>query len=226
MTAYATRHDLYTYGMPRGMLGMSGQLAESALASTDTITLNGHGFVTGDAIIFRAAEGGVLPAPLAYGPTYYVIYVNDAQFQVSATPTGSAINLTTDGVNVLVAIALPIEAVLEYYSRWVDGFIPANAVPLATPYPIIIVGLVCELASKKLQQIAGVTSVSVAEAEIAAKAQLERFIKGLPIRDVSPQIHTNTAPSATLVVGGMDPRGWGSGILPDGLIPKIFDRPQ
>lgn len=194
MTAYATQGDVYLYGLPRGALGNPGRLVESILASGSIATLFEHGFETGDAITFRATAGGSLSSPLVAGTLYYAIRVTDSTFQVSASPTGGPITLTTDGVSVMVAADLPWTAVLEFYSRWVDHLLPAEAVPLATPYPITIVGLVAQLSAKRLQILSGLTSESMDAAELSAKAQLERFAKGLPVRDRAPaQVQTNLA---------------------------------
>src|SRR5690606_12458718 len=105
---------------------------------------------------------------------------------------------------------------LEFYSRFVDAFLPAHLVPL-TPdgdgkYPTVATAIVAELAAKKLQLLSGVTSVSVSEAELAAKAQLERWTKGVPLRDARATAPANLA--VTVVAGTLDPRGWGSGKLP------------
>lgn len=94
---YATRADVFKYGLPRGTLGMSSRLAASALASSDAFELEGHGFETNDEIVFRAAEGGSLPSPLSAGTTYFAIRINDSIFKVAATSGGPLINLTTDG---------------------------------------------------------------------------------------------------------------------------------
>jgi hypothetical protein len=91
----------------------------------------------------------------------------------------------------LVSVALDVAAILERYSRFVDDFIPAHAVPLEVPYPIEIVATVCELAARRLQILSGTTSESMAQQEIAAKAQLERWASGLAHRDVATR--TNLA---------------------------------
>lgn len=196
---------------------MPARLVASALASTDTIELDGHGFETDDQIIFRAAEGGTMPAPLVAATTYYVIRLSDSTFKVAATSGGSAIGITVNGLNVFVASPLPFDEVLEFYSRWADGFLSAHLVPLQRDedgrYPVVVSGVVAELASKKLQQLAGHTSVSVGEFEIAAKAQLERWSKGVPLRDPK-QGSANAAVASSLVVEGTDSRGWGSRCLP------------
>jgi hypothetical protein len=197
------------------VLGSSGRLVESSLAASNAITLDGHGFETNDAIEFRATEGGTLSSPLVAGTTYYAIRVSDSVFQVAATLSGSAIDLTANGTSMIVAVPQPINEVIEFYSRWVDGFVPAHAVPFtAGSIPVMVKAIVAELAAKKLMQLAGHTSASVNEAELAAKAQLERWSKGVPLRDATETAHTNKAVVASLVAVDVDPRGWGSRLLP------------
>jgi hypothetical protein len=208
MTAYATRADLYRYGLPRGLLANPARLCASAEDSTDTFELDNHGFETDDQLLFRPEEGGELPAPLVLGTTYYAIRVTDSTFKVAAAAAGSAINLTTDGVSVLVAIALPITEVLEFYSRFADAFLPAHLVPLKSPYPITVTALVAELAAKRLLLIAGQSSQSMTEIELSAKAQLERWAKGIPLRDSRATASANLAVSEGSTG---DPRGWGVG---------------
>jgi hypothetical protein len=194
MTAYAARRDVYRYGLPRGALGNPGRLVASSLASTNTIELVEHGFETGDAVTFRATEGGTLSAPLVAGVVYYVIALTDSAFQVATTPTGSPIDLTTDGVSMMVSADLPIDDLLEYYSRFVDGFLPAHAVPLPAPYPVTVVAIVAELTARRLQILSGLTSESMRDVELSAKAQMERYATGIPVRDAAPAtIPTNLA---------------------------------
>lgn len=212
---YCTRGDLYRFGLPRGVLGSSGRIVESSLAATDAITLDGHGFETDDQVAFRASEGGTLSAPLAAGTTYYAIRTSDATFKVSATEGGAAINLSSDGVSMIVAVALPFDDVIEFYSRWVDGFVPAHLVPFtAGSVPVMIKAIVAELAAKKLMQLAGHSSESVNDAELVAKAQLERWSKGVPLRDAAATTSANKSVVSSITVVGSDPRGWGSGTLP------------
>lgn len=212
MSAYATRRDVYRYGLARGTVASEGRLVSSASASTDTFNLESHGFETDDTVIVRAAEGGTLAVPLVEGTTYYVIRVSDSAFQLSATESGAAINLTTAGSSMVVAIALPFDEILEFYSRFVDAFLPAHVVPLEEPIPVTVVAIVAELAAKRLQILSGTRSESMTEIEVAAKAQLERWSKGIPLRDVAATASANLA-----IIGsgsGADPRGWGSGTLP------------
>jgi len=214
MGAYATHRDLYRYGLARGALAMPGRLVESSAASSDLLTLDGHGFVDDDEVLVRAAEGGTLSAPLVEGTTYYVIRITDSTFKLSATAGGAAIDLSTSGDQMIVASTLPVDDVLEFYSRFCDAFMPAHAVPLESPYPVTVTAIVAELAAKKLMTLAGLASGVVDAAEVAAKAQLERFAKGIPVRDARVTTATNLAISSALTNDRTDPRGWGSGMLP------------
>lgn len=184
MTAYATKADVYKYGLARGALGNPGRIVASALAATSTIELEEHGFSPGDAVTFRITQGGTLASPLVSGTTYYALPVDDSFFQVSATAGGSPITLTTDGVSMIVTADLPFDDLLEYYSRFVDGFLPAHVVPLIAPYPVTIVALVATLTAKRAQILSGVMSGSMEEIEAGAAKQLERFAKGIPVRDI------------------------------------------
>lgn len=183
MTAYAAQSDVYKYGLPRGALGNPGRIVESSLAATSTIELAEHGFVENDAVSFRVTQGGTLSAPLVSGAVYYALPVTDSTFQVAATSGGSPVTLTTNGVSMIVSADLPVDALLEFYSRFVDGFLPAHVVPLPAPYPVTVVAIVAELTAKKLQILSGLTSDSMRETELAAKAQLERWAATLPVRD-------------------------------------------
>lgn len=203
---YATRADLYKFGLPRGLLANPGRLCASALAATDAFELDDHGFADGDALILRAESGGNLPAPLVAGVVYIAIRISEASFKVSAAG-GTPIDLTTDGVSVAVATPLPIDEVLEFYSRFVDGFLPAHLVPLETP-PITVTALVAELSAKKLLLMAGQSSQSMTEFEVAAKAQLERWASAHPLRDAQATPSANLAYSENVAT---DPRGWGTG---------------
>jgi hypothetical protein len=212
MTAYATRADVYKYGLPRGMLANPGRLCASALAATDRFELDGHGFATDDEVIFRAEAGGELPSPIVAGTTYYAIRYNEQFFGAALTPAGAAIDLIRNGSAVVVATPLPFDDVLEACSRYVDEFMPANAVPFPLPCPRAVTDIVAELAAARLMTGNGQRSEALDRAEIAAKARLERFAKGIPVRDALASGSTNVAVSESV---SNDPRDWGSG----GLLP-------
>ena len=215
MTAYATARDLYTFGLRRGVLVNEGRECASVSASTDLLELAGHQFETDDPVRVRAVAGGTLAAPLDSTTVYYVIRISDSTFKLASSAGGSAINLTSNGTTMVVTAELPIDDMLEAYSRFVDDFIP-HLIPLESPYPVTVVRVVCELAAAKLLSLTGQSSVSMTEAEVGAKAQLERWLKGLPVRDVAATASSNLAITSTLT-SAADPRGWapsGGGTLP------------
>jgi len=219
VTAYATQRDLYTYGLRRGVLSNPGREIETSIASTNVLTLDAHLFETDDQVTLRAIEGGTLSAPLVAGTSYFVIKLTDATFSLALTSGGAAIDLTTNGITMIVKPStLPIDELLEAYSRFVDDFVPSHAVPMPAPYDKTLVRIVSELTAAKLLSLTGQSSASMAEAELAAKAQLERWAKGLPLRAVeAANVSTNRAVTSDFTAVS-DPRGWspsaGSGTLP------------
>lgn len=207
--AYATRSDVYDYGLSRGAIANPARLCASVLAATDAFELDGHGFETDAELIFRAESGGVLPAPIVAGEAYYAIRENEQTFKVAAAVRGAPIDLTTDGAAVLVMTPLPFEKVLKFYSRFVDPFLPAHLVPLTPPYPDTVVGIVAQLSARLLQNIAGQQSNSMTEIQIAAKAQLERWAKGLPLRDARATAPANLSYSESAPAPST--RNWDAG---------------
>lgn len=215
---YATRQDLDDFGgLPDGALSNEGRVAASIAPSTDTIELLAHGFQTGSPLTVRAAEGGTIAAPLVAGTTYYAIRTSDDAFKLSATVSGSAIDITTAGANVIVAKMLPVDRMLEAYSRWVDDCLPAHLVPVLPDvngvYPILIVKMVAQLAGVDLLHRGGKESDVVKTAALEAKAQLDRWAAGRPLRDTRITSPANLAVTTTLGAAA-DQRGWGSGTLP------------
>ena len=67
-------------------------------ASTDTITVTGHGLANGDAIVLTADAGSTLAGGLTAGTLYYAANITTDTFQVSTASDGSAIvNITSAG---------------------------------------------------------------------------------------------------------------------------------
>jgi hypothetical protein len=73
--------------------------AVTADNTTNLFTLSAHGFTANMPLSFT---GTTAPSPLVFGTTYYARDILTNTFAVSATPGGSAIDLTTDGSNVFV----------------------------------------------------------------------------------------------------------------------------
>lgn len=199
-----------------GGISFEGRLVYSSIASTDTLTLDGHGFEDDTQVTVRAAEGGTLSAPLSESTTYYVKRVSNSKFQLAATAGGAAINITSDGTSMIVVREPPYDNVIEFVSRWADGFLPAEAVPLTAPIHPLVKGVVADVSAKRLLNQDGKSSAMVDAAEIAGKAILERYASGLPLRAASgiATTRTNTAIVTTITDDDPDQRGWGSGALP------------
>ncbi len=207
---YCTESDLYDFGIPRGAIPNGGRLAADPPASTSTnaIELDGHGFASGDLVAFRAEGGGSLPSPLAEGTTYYALPVNDTHFQVSLTDGGAAVDLTTAGSGVVVLTPLPIDAAIAFASALIDNMIPAHAVPLAEPYPPIVVMTCAELAAAKLAARSGSSSVSLTATADAARKRLEHWAKGIPLRGTGASAQTPTNLAQSAVAPTLDVRGY------------------
>ncbi len=209
---YCSRSDV-AHRLPPGALTSAAGLVADSLAGSNAITFDGHGFETGDPLSVRALGTGTLSAPLAEGVTYYAIRLTNASFELSATPFGSVIDLTSDAISMAIVRDPDFDEIIEFYSRWSDGFFPAHVVPFAPPIPALVRGLVADLSAKRLLNIAGQDSAVVNTAEIAAKAQLERFAIGLPVRDAAATGPSNLAITSSQL-DAPDPRGWGSRLLP------------
>lgn len=198
-----------------GSLPSSSGLAASSLAGSNAITLDGHGFVTGDPFKVRAIEGGSLSAPLIEGVTYYAIRVSNACFEVAATPGGAALDLTTNAISMVVSREPDFDYWIWAYSRWADTSLPGNLVPLGrtAPVPGAVEVIVADLVAKRMFNAGGQESESLKDMEIASVAQLKRFAGGMPLRELTAPSSANLAITTTL--GSVaDPRGWGSGTLP------------
>jgi flagellin len=74
----------------------AGAGTQSFTLNTDIINSDGHGFSTGDEVVY-SANGGAVIGGLSEGGHYFVIKNDDNSFELSATNGGSAINLTSTG---------------------------------------------------------------------------------------------------------------------------------
>lgn len=204
---YATRSDVYVHGkLPRTLLANPARRCAAALAAGDTFELDGHGFETDQAVIFPRAEGGgTLPAPIVAGVTYFAIRVTESIFKAATVAGGVAIDLTTNGTNVLVATPLPFDETIEVYSRYVDDFLPAHLVPLTPPYPLHVTKVVAVLTAKDLLLGSGQQSGTMLEAKAEAKDEMMRWAKGIKLRDKRATASSNLAISGGSIT--VPPRG-------------------
>lgn len=205
---YCVRADLYSFGLPRGTIPNPGRLVLSVDTTTNAMALGDHEFATGDPLVFRAEMGGSMPAPLVAGTRYYAIALTDGTFQVSATSSGAAIDLTTAGSEVLVSSPLPVEESIEWGAEVITQALVNHAVPMTAPYPPIVVMTNAELAAAKLGLFSGGTAKSLTDMMAAATARLEKWSKGVSVRgeNTAPTERTNLAVSAS--VPYHDSRGW------------------
>jgi hypothetical protein len=76
-------------------VGLSGPGNGTAAASTDLISITGHGLAAGNQVIFTALTGG---AGLTLGVPYYVIATGLTAnvFSVSTKPGGTAVDITSN----------------------------------------------------------------------------------------------------------------------------------
>jgi hypothetical protein len=215
---YCSHSDLSAFGAPRGSTPNPGRPLHSALSNT--LTLDEHGFETGDEVLFRPAGDGAMPTGLSSGVTYFAQYETPHTFRVRATAGGAALTFT-DAEDPLVVIApLNKDAAIEKASRIVDDMVPGQEVPFddTTLYPdgvpAIIQITTAELASGILLAGTGSASRSLAEVLDAAGKRLERWAKGVPVRGTPDDSRYNqaaAAPASTSVTAATcvsDPRGW------------------
>lgn len=208
---YCSRGDV-TARLPPGTVVSPAGILASCLASTDVLTYDGHGLETDDEVTVRAASAGTLSAPLVAGTIYYAIRLTNAAFKLAASAGGAALNITSDGVEMVVTREPKFDGVIEFVSRWADTFLPAHVVPLTAPIHPLVRGVVADVSAKRILNANGQDSAAVTAAELAGKAILERFAAGMPLRGGTAQTPSNLAITATSVSSGSDPRGWGSGL--------------
>lgn len=214
---YTTRASV-TKRLPLGGLPSASGLVASCLAGTDVITYDGHGFETDDTVQVRAVEDGTLSAPLVAGTVYYAIRLSGSTFKLAATSGGAAIDISSDGVSMVIEREPDFDYWIGYYSRWADTSLPGHLVPMGrdAPVPSIVEGIVADLVAKRMFNVSGQASETLKDMEIASAAQLARFATGMPVRDSNATASANLAVVSTLG-SAADPRGWcpsGSGTLP------------
>jgi hypothetical protein len=175
-------------------------------------TLDVHGFETGDAILFRPAGAGEMPAGLSAGVTYYAQAETEHTFRVRATAGGAAITFTDAEDPLLVVAPLNREAAIEWADRMIDDMSAGQAVPFddVSIYPDGVPAIIrmtsAELAAGKLLAMTGGASRSLAEVVDGAVKRIERWAKGLPVRGTPDASRANIAAVATSPV--CDARGW------------------
>lgn len=228
MTAplYCAPADLYAFGLPRGSIPNPGRPLAAVSSSANTLTLDVHGLDEDTAFRLRVQAGGVMPAGLVAGTTYYAHPIDESTFQARATPGGAAIDITADGdaERVLVIVPLDVPSWIRWASRIIDELIPAHVVPLVKvdaagvredetgydastgTYPEAVVISTAELAAAKGLGGGGASSRSLSRMRDDAEKRIARWASGIPIRNARGQTPANLA--ATGPAPYRDRRGW------------------
>jgi uncharacterized Zn-binding protein involved in type VI secretion len=92
-------------GSTVGQFVWSNSLPFTVDVATDSLTVTGHNFSNGSPVVLAANLGGVLPAPLVAGTTYFVRDVSGDTFKLATAPAAVAIDITNVGTG-LFAIVL------------------------------------------------------------------------------------------------------------------------
>lgn len=214
---YSSFADLFAFGVPRGAAPNPGRVLASV--ASNTCTLDGHGFATGDSILFRPAGSGAMPSGLSEGVTYYAEYETEYTFRVRATPSGTAITFADATDPLMVLAPLDRASFIAWADRMIDDMCPAQAVPFddSNLYPAGVPEIIrmtsAELAAGKMLAQTGAASRSLADTVDLAQKRLARWSGGVPVRGTPDATRTNLAAAAPSASGcapsaGTDPRGW------------------
>lgn len=197
--------DLFAFGVPRGATPNPGRCLAQLV--DDVCFLDVHGFDTGAPIMFRAV-GGTLPAELAEGVTYYAESLTEHTFKVRATAGGAALSITDSDDPIMVLTPLPVAEAIAWAAQVMFDSMPAHAVPIAQgdPVPEFLRMTCAELAAGKLLALSGAASRSLSDTVDMALKRVERWGKGVPLRDPDAPARTNLAVSASSPPS--DARGW------------------
>lgn len=105
------------------------EVTASISSSSDRITLSGHGLINGSEIQLSSLSGGT---GLANSTGYYVRNATSSYFQVSSTPTGNIINVTTNGTCKLVYKVYGLWQVSNIHSQSMAQWPTKNGYNLST----------------------------------------------------------------------------------------------
>ncbi len=117
-TTFAVVSDVLNYINSSEIVLARGKADNTPIAFTADATTNlfttsiSHNFLNLDSVEF-VNTGGALPAPLAAGTDYWVIYVSQTTFKVSTIKGGAALDLTTAGTGVNTVRNTTIEKVVQ-----------------------------------------------------------------------------------------------------------------
>jgi len=180
------------------------------------LTLDSHGLETGDVVTLRVGAGGTIPTGLVAGTTYYAIKLTDSTMSLSLTDGGAAVDITAEGSNVLLIVAIPWDSWIAEASAELESTMPAHAVPL-TETPAIVTAYAAGLVAEKALSWAGVGAPpAFSERMDRVRAELKEWRKsGIPIRGAVVPVSSNRAVSGGAIAA--DARGWagrGNAVIP------------
>lgn len=152
-----------------------------------------------------------MPSPMVEGTTYYAIPLTSNTFQVAASISGSALNITTAGSNLLVIPEMPWTAWIDECSAMVDQTLPAHAVPMTVVPECVRLYCAVLLAMRALAHVGAQTAAVQGQLEYWTK-QAEKWGKGQIIRGTNAPACVNVAVVNPYTA---DARGWST----DGRLP-------
>jgi hypothetical protein len=147
-----------------------------------------------------------MPAGLSSGTTYYAERLTEHTFAVRATAGGSALTFTDAPDPVMVVAPLDVDSAIAWADALIDNMLPAHVVPITGDIPPIVKMSSAELAAGKLLAISGASSVSLSETIDAAMKRLERWGKGVPLRN--PDAPAAAGLASPALASRTDSRGW------------------
>lgn len=203
MSSYCTVSDVAAW-IPLDAVQAPARLV-TVNATTDILSLSGHGLSDDDEVTVRADAGGTVPGGLAAGTTYYAIVLTDSTLQLAATAGGAAINISSAGSNVLLVTELPWAAWIEEESNKLECTLPAHAVPLTT-VPAVVRSFAAGMVAVRALTRCGVPSDALHKQIDVVRDELKEWRRGIPLRGSVVPSSTNIAVRATAT--NTDPRGW------------------
>jgi hypothetical protein len=213
MSSYCTVTDVAAW-IPLDAVQAPARLV-TVNATTNVLSLSGHGLAADTEVTLRADAGGTMPGNITAGTTYYAIVLTDSTFKLSASSGGAAIDITSAGSNVLLVTELPWDAWIEEESNKLECTIPAHAVPLST-VPAVVRSFVAAMVALRALTRCGVPSEALHKQVDIVRDELKEWRRGIPLRGQVVPSATNCAVRAAST--NTDPRGWVSS-YGDGYIP-------
>jgi hypothetical protein len=207
--AYCTKQDALDW-LGGGAIRSEARLLAAVDVGSNTLTLDSHALATGRPLRFRVEDGGSIMDPLAVAVEYYSIELTDSTFQVSATPGGPAIDITTAGDRVSVIRVVPWQEYILDESAKIDEDFIGNAPVGDGDVPRIIKHYASGMVIERALVFSGAGVDEALEKRLQRiHDDYERYRAGKPLRAPEKPPATNTAASGPrLSASAADARGW------------------